>query len=143
MVEKYDRVRSHRANGSTRPPTRREYLRFGGDGQVVRAGPVVSRRERHIVRESQKPDPLPTLPRHGKDRRSGGFFAVTAGPGVPDAGVVQVHDGVEQALFLEVHVWLLASEQASILAARRVSMAEGGAPEMGTLGRGSTAARSR
>ena len=135
MVGEYDRVRPHLANARHGPLHPPKYLRFGGDGQVVRAGPVVSRRERrHIVREGQKPNPLPTLPRHGKDGRSGGFFAVTAGPGVPDAGVVQVFDGVEQAPFLEVH-GVVVGQRTGVDAGSQQGFDGGGwGPEVGALG---------
>jgi len=68
---------------------------------LARFGVTSGRKRRLVVRERQKRYPVP-IRRYDEDGRICGFLSVTTHSGVPNAGRVQVFQGIEQPLFLEV-----------------------------------------
>src|SRR5829696_1966622 len=104
VVGEYNRLYPHFAYGSGRPLYPKENDRSQGDRQVVRARQVgACRKWRLVGRERQQRHPARWVKRYGKDGGIRGFFPVAARTGEPNARRIQVLQGIEQPLFLEIH----------------------------------------
>src|SRR5215210_4813798 len=136
VIGEDDRLYPHVAHSRHGPLYPQENFRLQGDRQVVRARPVgAGRKRRLVVRERKQRHPARSVRWHDKDRRIYGFFLVAARSGVPNAGRLQMFQGVEQSPFLEVQ-GVVVGQRTGVDPGRAQGVDGGGwGPEMEDFGR--------